>query len=68
VTTFDELYPDAANGFEAPDQDVFKTGQAKACEVCQAPTHWVDLSFEARFCSPLCLQDMWQQYLEALKR
>lgn len=70
--TFDELYPDAPEGFQPPplphDDGVIKVGQSRACWNCETMTAYVDLDFETHLCSEACRDVKWDEYFQALRR
>ena len=68
--TFDELYPDAEDNFQPEKSShlVFKApGPAEPCWRCKKPTKWIELSFEARMCSPACDDEAWADYWRAVR-
>lgn len=70
TTTYDDLYPNADDGYEPlpPNEDnVFKASEERECWNCGTPTHWVDFSFEAHLCSPHCSDVKWAEYFRALR-
>lgn len=53
---FNELYPDDTY---SDDGYVVQVPTYGRCCVCRTVTNWAELSFEAYFCSPICVEAMW---------
>jgi hypothetical protein len=70
--TFDEMFPDVPEFFEAPPPlrcEVIKCRTVEApCWMCQKPTKWVEVNFEAHLCSPECVDQAWGEFFEAIER
>lgn len=70
MSTFDELYPDAAEGDQStdPDFEVIRLEVERPCWHCNHATRWVELNFEAHLCSTECVDAKWREYFEACRR
>ena len=64
--TFDEQYPHAQLGDEYVG--VFLCKDERRCVMCERLTRWVCLAFEGPLCSTACMDHLWDEYAQALRR
>lgn len=69
---FSEKYPDdPRDTLRSPcrgPEGVFRSDSDAPCVGCGAPTEWVNIHFEAHFCSEGCLDRTWEELAEAAAR
>lgn len=65
--TFDSQLPDVAVGTEerVDGDGMLKMNLLRPCWLCEQPTAWLSISFDARICSRLCLDILWSGYFAA---
>ena len=62
---FEDKYPDMKEIHDERDL-MIKGREPQPCAVCKEPTPFVEISFEAHFCSEECLNKQWDDYHKAL--
>jgi hypothetical protein len=70
MPNFDDMFPRARGGLDAPDYwiegvgSVWKCGHAMPCTTCRVPTEWIEICAESHFCSTECSRAFWEKLNE----